>query len=76
MWRLGLSYSRFEVQQQPLGDLRRLRNKIAHGEDASVSDEEYAEQARRAVEFIDTLEDEIVGSIREERYLREAAESP
>ena len=73
VWLLGLDYPPFEAQQKSLIELVRLRNAIAHGEKQWVSDENYSEHTRRALTFMDTLEDEVIGSIRNERYLRSAA---
>ena len=73
VWLLGLDYPPFEAQEKPLGELVRLRNAIAHGERRWLSDDSYAEHTRRVLTFIDTLEDEVIGSIRNERYLRSAA---
>ena len=73
LWLLGLDYSPFEAQEKPLGELIRLRNAIAHGEGTWLSSTNYDEHTRRALAFIDTLEDEVVSAIRYRRYLRSAA---
>jgi len=73
VWLLGLDYPPFEAQEKPLGELVRLRNAIAHGEKQWLSDDNYSEHTRRVLTFIDTLEDEVIGSVRNERYLRSAA---
>ena len=73
LWLLGLDYPPFESQERPLDELLRLLNAIAHGERKWLSDDNYTEHTRRALTFIDTVEDEVIGSIRNERYLRSAA---
>ena len=73
LWLLGLDYTPFEAQEKPLGELIRLRNAIAHGEKTWLASTNYDEHTRRALAFIDTLEDEVVDAIRYRRYLRSAA---
>lgn len=60
-------------RKQELQALQSAMPAVAHGERRWLSDDSYAEHTRRVLTFIDTLEDEVIGSIRDERYLRSAA---
>lgn len=69
-WLVGLDYSPFESHEKGLGELIRLRNRIAHGEKQWLTIADYDGQTERALSFIDRLEDLVVDTIRNERFLR------
>ena len=70
-WILGLDYCNFEPTENFMNQFLKRRNKIAHGELAQISDDEFREIERLTYTLIELFAEQIILSVSEERFFRE-----